>query len=989
MGSKFALLIANGEFTDDRIQSLSASFDDIQSLRQVLRNPKIGGFNDENVRICFNKDLSAVRRDILWLFREKNKDDLVLFYYSGHGFQDINGDLYLALEGTTKSSPTAGSIDTPFIVREMKLCSCARQVVILDCCYSGAFGDAGYVEKDFDAQIVTPSTFKVPDRGVYVLTSCQGTQKSLEVKGNSIFTKYVVDGIRTGDAAPQKEMVTIEDVTSYVKNKLRDDNWPMTPSLFTPTGWQEVGGGGLVIARNPNPRERIDPKATENLRSKDPKDLAPQILGVTLLADQRRRLSNDQQRNGETLLQAESLLNEVVDDEDRPPLVRRVAKTSLQGTKLGEENALLRSQLAAANEEIRVTADGAARKVAAANTPSAAKKVLALEWQRDPDEVKREADEFPRVREQFTSRLEEMRVALNKAQQELEFASSLPAAKLFVEKEWKRNPDEVKRDADELWGVKARLNKASDEAQAAIAAKKLQRSLVGFLSTSGIFLLLIVSGCLWMFWFASPGVVTKLVGTGSYERAKAILDYEWMFNRDEALRDPRPLLQVKQAAVERDGLKQQLESTTEAKAEVENANRTLISDAADKLKQHNTELAAERVALEDATGDWAKSEEALSAANYKVAQDAADLDALSKRLKEAATARAELESSYQRLNSDSAAKERQRVAELAAANSANASMADELNKQKAAIEKARAEKDDLQGRIEAANKSLASAQTQLQQAQADRNSFKAQEDAEKSANADVSAKLTNANAMLEKARAEKDDLQGRIEAANKSLASAQTQFQQAQADRNSFKAQEDAEKSANADVSAKLTNANAMLEKARAEKDSLQKRMSTMSSFQVFLSNFDLKGGSDLDPIAPPVDIDQCSASCLNNESCIAYTYDHWNHYCFRHISFSSVEFNAKATSAIRHSLELASLTGKQKITLQPFRNTMLTGADPYRTADDSDYQTCHSECDGDSLCTAFSLDKSSNQCSLFKEVPNYSKNNNVDSGIKRGEAAH
>jgi hypothetical protein len=139
MASKYGVLIANGKFSDEKIQRLAASFEDVDALRDVMINPAIGGFPPSNIDVLLDKSLEAVREAVALLFRDKQGDDLILLYYTGHGFQDENGDLYFALEGTKVSNPSAGSLEADFVRRQMDRCASSRQVVILDCCHSGAF----------------------------------------------------------------------------------------------------------------------------------------------------------------------------------------------------------------------------------------------------------------------------------------------------------------------------------------------------------------------------------------------------------------------------------------------------------------------------------------------------------------------------------------------------------------------------------------------------------------------------------------------------------------------------------------------------------------------------------------------------------------------------------------------------------------------------------------------------------------------------------
>ena len=73
-------------------------------------------------------------------FKQMKRDDLLLLYYSGHGVRDVQGNLYLAVKDTQKDYLKATAIPSRFIEEEMNSTYSKRQVLVLDCCHSGAFG---------------------------------------------------------------------------------------------------------------------------------------------------------------------------------------------------------------------------------------------------------------------------------------------------------------------------------------------------------------------------------------------------------------------------------------------------------------------------------------------------------------------------------------------------------------------------------------------------------------------------------------------------------------------------------------------------------------------------------------------------------------------------------------------------------------------------------------------------------------------------------
>ena len=160
-----------------------------------MRDPAIGGFDD--VQEMINQDEGSVRRAISTFFFDKKPDDMLLLYFSGHGVLDPQGRLFLAVKNTLRNLLKATAIPASFVSENMDDCRSKRQVLILDCCHSGAFakGTKG------DTPAVTKTTFEGNGFGRVVLTASNSTQYALEgdqvieQTSLSLFTHYLLDGL--------------------------------------------------------------------------------------------------------------------------------------------------------------------------------------------------------------------------------------------------------------------------------------------------------------------------------------------------------------------------------------------------------------------------------------------------------------------------------------------------------------------------------------------------------------------------------------------------------------------------------------------------------------------------------------------------------------------------------------------------------------------------------------------------------------------------
>ena len=112
------------------------------------------------------------------LCKRRIRDDLLLFYYSGHGFRDDYGELYLAVKNTEKESFSATGLDAAFVRAQLDRSSSQRKVVLLDCCHSGAFADE--TKSVLGSSVGTEEVFKGRGYGRVILTASNAVEFAWE-----------------------------------------------------------------------------------------------------------------------------------------------------------------------------------------------------------------------------------------------------------------------------------------------------------------------------------------------------------------------------------------------------------------------------------------------------------------------------------------------------------------------------------------------------------------------------------------------------------------------------------------------------------------------------------------------------------------------------------------------------------------------------------------------------------------------------------------
>ncbi len=232
--AKIALLIGVSEY-EPGLNPLPSAVKDVKAVERILRHPDLCEFAESEIRVLENPDRQAMAEAIEAVFANRQKDDLVLLFFSGHGVKDDQGKLYLTGCKTRRNTQgefvRSTAVPAHFIQESMSRSRSKRQIVILDCCFSGAFAE-GLSAKDNGSVDVKA---QLGGEGRVVLTSSTSTQYSFEQRGSdlSIYTRYLVEGIETG-AADQDNSGTISvyELHEYAKRKVQETAPAMQPEIY-------------------------------------------------------------------------------------------------------------------------------------------------------------------------------------------------------------------------------------------------------------------------------------------------------------------------------------------------------------------------------------------------------------------------------------------------------------------------------------------------------------------------------------------------------------------------------------------------------------------------------------------------------------------------------------------------------------------------------------------------------------------------------------
>lgn len=241
-----ALLIGVGRYKNSKdLKDLQGPRVDVNNMKSVLEDPAVGAYR---VKTLEDVDSSTACEQLEDFLRDRAENETCLIYFSGHGFIDARGALYLCTTNASFMRPRTSTIPAEFISRLIDDCQSKRVVLMLDCCYAGNYDGSAK-----SADVVQPQ-FGGTGLGRVVLTAGAENQLAWDngEKG-SLFSRHIAEGIRSGAADTDGDgRITVQELYDYVYKKVVSERSSQRPGKNT---YRESGPSFLIAE---SPTKRVD-----------------------------------------------------------------------------------------------------------------------------------------------------------------------------------------------------------------------------------------------------------------------------------------------------------------------------------------------------------------------------------------------------------------------------------------------------------------------------------------------------------------------------------------------------------------------------------------------------------------------------------------------------------------------------------------------------------------------------------------------------------
>ena len=221
---KYALIVGINEYESKDIPALRFAVRDAAALHKVITDPRSGDFRDEFVVLLTDSSgtpptAANIGRSLTRLRAQARENDLVLVFFSGHGYEE-GGRAYLLPTDADLEALDYTAIERDAFVRQIDSIVAKKVVVVLDACHAGGISRGGKgVGEDAALSGRYYDQFST-SQGRAFIASCSGGQLSWEDEksGHGVFTESLVRGLAgEADSTPEDGLVTLFELRRFLE----------------------------------------------------------------------------------------------------------------------------------------------------------------------------------------------------------------------------------------------------------------------------------------------------------------------------------------------------------------------------------------------------------------------------------------------------------------------------------------------------------------------------------------------------------------------------------------------------------------------------------------------------------------------------------------------------------------------------------------------------------------------------------------------------
>ena len=259
-GRRYAIVVGVREYDRNQLKNLPYAENDVFELAEVLKQ---SGFcrvvvmtQTEGAKSSRALPLAKTIREALkGVLQDREKDDLVLVAFAGHGvqFKGEQEHFFCPMDATLTDRSTL--ISRTEVYKQLEQSKAGAKLLLVDACRNDPLAGNARAAGDVELASVTRPPLVAPPGGVAAFFSCSEGQHAFEDESlkHGVFFHYVILGLKGEAKLKNREEVTWDSLVAYVQSEVPN----RVKELFgnttrqTPEHKDQLRGGATLISNRP------------------------------------------------------------------------------------------------------------------------------------------------------------------------------------------------------------------------------------------------------------------------------------------------------------------------------------------------------------------------------------------------------------------------------------------------------------------------------------------------------------------------------------------------------------------------------------------------------------------------------------------------------------------------------------------------------------------------------------------------------------------
>lgn len=257
IGKRYAIVIGINDYNDTAISDLSKARNDAKAIGKILK--EIGQFDQVFV---MTDDIDSrndpqhlyptklkIEEKIESVLRFVNPEDMIVFFFSGHGISDMEENGYLVTVDTVADKKFETSLKVDWVVKKFQNKGIKKSLLVLDACrdklYSSKSAERDSIKEKIYTEAEVAATFYSTKAGYYSYEDDESDY--------GVFTKQLIYGME-GKADDNKDgVVSFGELEQFVNKGVKE--WSLKKNKqqkpFTKIYGEKTGDLAITVASNP------------------------------------------------------------------------------------------------------------------------------------------------------------------------------------------------------------------------------------------------------------------------------------------------------------------------------------------------------------------------------------------------------------------------------------------------------------------------------------------------------------------------------------------------------------------------------------------------------------------------------------------------------------------------------------------------------------------------------------------------------------------